>query len=205
MSHRNVAGVGVALLALAFGSIDAAGQASFTPVYSAPYRAFTDTEFGVVLSFPSGADFGIEGEYRFGSGAWDFGLRGGVVDNGSTEFVIGVEGRLGIVDHTQGDFPLDGALVVGLGTAEFDAWIIPSAGISLGRQVELDGFEFVAYGQPTLFLTTYDTGDGNDTDLDFNLGFGIDFRVGESLDLRTSFAFVDAPAEGISFSLVWVN
>ncbi|KPJ79757.1 MAG: hypothetical protein AMS19_10540 [Gemmatimonas sp. SG8_23] len=207
MSYRTFAGLGLALAAVLFGSTDVSAQATFTPVYAAPYRAFEQHEFGAVLSFPagSGTDFGLEGQYRFGRGAWDFGLRGGIVDGAGTDFVIGVEGRLRVLDHTQADFPLDGAVVVGLGTAEFDSWILPSAGISLGRRVDLDGFEFVAYGQPTLFLTTYDTGDGNDTDFDFNLGLGVDFKVGEALDLRTSFAFIDGPAEGISFSLVWVN
>lgn len=206
MSFKKFAGFGVALLALAIGGSDLAAQSTFTPVYNAPYRAFDQHEFGAVLSFPDGANVGVEGQYRFGYQRFDVGIRGGVLDfDGGSNFVIGVEGRARVLDHTENDFPLDGAVVVGVGTSEFDSWIIPSAGISLGRRVELEDFEFVAYGQPTLFLTSYDTGAGNNTDFDFNLGLGVDFKVGEALDLRTSFAFLDAPGDGISFSLVWVR
>jgi len=197
----------LAAIALATSASAAAAQATFTPSYNAPYRSFEASEFGGTFSFPHGSrDFAVEGQFRFGYNKFDMGLRGGIIDfDGGSNFVIGIEGRARVLDHTQNDFPLDGAVVVGIGTSEFDSWIIPSAGISLGRRVDLDGFEFVAYGQPTLFLTSTDTGAGNDTDFDFNLGLGIDFKIGESLDLRTSFAFLDAPAEGISFAFVWVN
>jgi len=195
-----------AVLSLALGALltiagEASAQASFTPSYNAPYRAFESHEFGATLSFPSNTNFGLEGQYRFGRGKYDIGLRGGVVDSdGGSVVVLGVEGRLRVLDHTESDFPLDGAIVVGVGTADFDVWAIPSAGLSLGRRVVLEDFEFVAYGQPTLFLTT---GTGS-TDFDFGLGLGIDFKVGESLDLRTSAGTIDGP-EGVSFSLVWVR
>jgi hypothetical protein len=200
MTLRTFAVFGVAAAVLSFGPAEAAAQASFTPSYNAPYRAFQDREFGATLSFPDGADFGIEGMYRMGQGNWDIGLRGGVVDGGTTAVVLGVEGRLRVIDHTEGDFPLDGALVVGVGTFDFDGWIVPTAGLSLGRRVELDGFEFVAYGQPALFVTT---GYG-DTNFDFGMGFGVDFKIGEQLDLRSSFGTFDGP-EGVAFSVVWVR
>ncbi len=200
-----------AVLALVAGAVttapeSAAAQATFTPTFQAPYRAFEQQEFGAVLSFPDGADFGIEGQFRVAVQNFDIGVRGGIVDfPGGSDFVIGVEGRVPVLDQTENDFPLDGSVVVGLGTAEGDAWIVPSAGISLGRRVELEDFEFVVYGQPTLFVTSVDTGVVDDTDFDFNLGFGIDFQVGEALELRTSFAFLDAPGDGIGFSLVWMR
>jgi hypothetical protein len=179
----------------------AAAQASFTPSYNAPYRAFSSHEFGVTLSFPDRADFGLEGQYRFGNGRYDIGLRGGFIDyDGGSDAVLGVEGRWRVIDHDQVDFPLDGALVLGVGTAEGDVWTAPMAGLSLGRRVQLEDFEFVAYGQPTFFVFT---GNG-DTNLDFGFGFGIDFKVGRALDLRTSVGTFDGP-RGIAFSLVWVR
>lgn len=195
--------IGLAALAVVACAAQVAAQASFTPAYNAPYRAFETYEFGGILSFPDGADFGIEGQYRFGKGKFDIGIKAGIVDNVNTDLVAGVEARWRVMDHTQQNFPLDGAVVLGAGTAEFDAWIIPSAGLSLGRRVDLDGFEFVAYGQPTLFLTS---GNG-DTNIDFALGLGVDFEIANAVDLRTSFGVFedDGPGGGIAFGFVWVN
>lgn len=193
--------VGLVMVTALISATQVTAQATFTPSYNAPYRAFTSSEAGVTLSFPSGADFGLEGQYRFGRGSSDVGLRAGLVDFGSsTKFVMGVEARARVLDHNTNDFPLDGAIIVGVGTAEFDSWVVPSAGLSLGRRVELEDFQFVAYGQPTLFVTT---GSGS-TNFDFGLGFGVDFKIGQGLDLRTSVGTFDGP-EGVAFGFVWVR
>ena len=192
----------LAVGALTLSASTVAAQATFTPSYNAPYRSFEANEFGGTFSFPDGPrDFAVEGQFRFGFKKFDIGLRGGIIDfeNGS-DIVLGVEGRGRVFDHTQGSFPLDGAVVIGVGTNEFDVWTIPSAGLSLGRRVDLDGFSFVLYGQPTLFVFS-----GNDnTDLEFGLGLGADFRVGNALDLRVSAGLFDGP-EGLAVSLVWVR
>jgi hypothetical protein len=189
-------------IALALSASVAAAQATFTPSFNAPYRAFEAREFGATFSFPDGPrDFAIEGQFRFGYKKFDIGLRGGLLDGEtSSDIVLGVEGRGRVFDHTQSDFPLDGAIVIGVGTADFDGWTIPSAGLSLGRRVDLDGFSFVLYGQPTMFIFS----GGGSTDVKFGLGFGGDFRVGKALDLRASFGLFDGP-EGIAVSLVWVH
>ncbi|UCF19076.1 MAG: hypothetical protein JSU87_14265 [Gemmatimonadota bacterium] len=192
----------LALVAVFLSASVAAAQATFTPSYNAPYRAFDAHEVGGTFSFPNGGrDLAIEGQFRFGHGRFDIGLRGGVIDfdAGFSDIVLGVEGRGRVVDHTQGQFPLDGAVVFGVGTSEFDVWTVPSAGLSLGRRVDLDGFSFVAYGQPTLFVFT-----GSYTNLEFGLGLGADFRVGQALDLRASVGLFDGP-EGLAVSLVWVR
>ena len=194
---------GLAALALVVGSSPAAAQATFTPSYNAPYRAFEHHEFGATFSFPNGPrDFALEGQYRFGQGKFDIGFRGGIYDydGGGSDVILGVEGRGRVIDHETGSFPLDGAVVLGVGTLDFDTWTVPSAGLSLGRRVNLDGFSFVAYGQPTLFLFT---GNG-DTDVEFGLGLGADFRVGKLLDLRFSAGLFDGP-EGVALSLVWIR
>jgi hypothetical protein len=179
-----------------------AAQATFTPSYNAPFRSFEANEFGGTFSFPDGRrDFAIEGQFRFGFKKFDIGLRGGIIDfDQGSDIVLGVEGRGRVFDHTQGDFPLDGAVVIGVGTNEFDRWTIPSAGLSLGRRVDLDGFSFVLYGQPTLFVFS---GNGS-TDLEFGLGFGGDFKVGQALDLRVSAGVIDGP-KGLAVSLVWIR
>ena len=194
--------ISLTTLALTLSASVAGAQATFTPSYNAPYRAFQEREFGATLSLPDGGrDFAIEGQFRFGYKKFDIGLRGGLIDyEAGSDIILGVEGRGRVFDHTQSDFPLDGAIVIGVGTADFDAWTVPSAGLSLGRRVDLDGFSFVLYGQPTMFIFS---GGGN-TDVKFGLGFGGDFKVGRALDLRVSAGVFDGP-EGIAASLVWVR
>lgn len=196
--------ISFAALALLLTATVATAQATFTPSYNAPYRAFEHHEFGGTFSFPDGGrDYAIEGQYRFGQGRFDIGLRGGIIDYDGdlgSDVLLGVEGRGRVLDHTTGTFPLDGAIVLGVGTADFDAWTVPSGGLSLGRRVDLEGFSFVAYGQPTLFIFS---GNG-ETDVKFGLGLGADFKVGKALDLRTSFGLFDGP-EGVAVSLVWVR
>jgi len=195
------------LTALALTAGTAAAQASFTPSFNAPYRAFEKHEFGATGAWVGFDNIGIEGQFRFGYKKFDIGIRGGYVDNGGSgtggTFVLGGEGRMRVVEHSQ-TFPLDGALVAGIGTGEFDVWMVPMAGISLGRRVDLEGVSFVAYAQPTLGFVVVDTGVGTTSDLNFGLGFGADFKVGTSLDLRTSVGFFDV-GEGLAVSLVWVR
>jgi len=190
------------MVSLALSASTALAQATFTPSYNAPYRAFESHELGGTFTFPKGGrDYAVEGQYRFGRGKFDIGIRGGILDGGSnSDFILGIEGRGRVIDHTEGGFPLDGAVVIGVGTAAFDAWTIPSAGLSLGRRVDLDGFSFVAYGQPTMFLFA----GGGSSDVKFGLGLGADFKVGQALDLRASYGLFDGP-KGLAVSLVWVR
>jgi hypothetical protein len=197
MVRRVLTGVAVAL-AVSAGSLSA--QATGTPSFNAPYRAFESHEFGATGSLVGFDNLGVEGQYRFGHKKFDIGVRAGYVDGGAGgTFVAGAEGR-GQVLTASSSFPLDGALVAGLGTAEFDNLWVP-VGLSLGRRVNLDGFSFVAYGQPTIGFQ-FDGNDANDT-VQFGLGFGADFKLGESVDLRTSLGLFDI--EGLAASIVWVH
>jgi hypothetical protein len=204
MSRRTTPAV-LAALVLTAGT--AAAQASFTPSFNAPYRSFAVNEFGATGAWVAFDNVGIEGQFRFGYKRFDIGIKGGYVDNpgpgSGGSFVLAGEGRMRVLEHSD-RFPLDGALVAGIGTAEFDAWMVPMAGISLGRRVDLEGVSFVAYTQPTLGFVIVDTGLGSVEDLYFGLGFGADFKIGEALDLRTSIGFFDV-GEGLSVSLVWVR
>jgi hypothetical protein len=183
----------------------ALAQSTGMPSYNAPYRAFTSYEFGGTLSFPSwDAGIGVEGQFRFGYKTWDMGVQGGFYDPdgpGGNLFLLGGTSRVRVVTHGE-TFPLDGALILGLGTQDFDNAIVP-VGISLGRRVDFEGstISIVPYGQPTLFMV-FDNNDFNDT-INFGLGLGVDVRFGGAFDIRTSFGIGDV--DGFAVSAVWVR
>ena len=188
---------------LALGS--AAAQGTGMPSFNAPYRAFTRSEFGLVLSFPSGGGTAFEGAFRKSSGRFDIGFRGGIFDPGgagSTLLLVGVEARQRVLTHTP-DFPLDGALILGVGAGlgSGNSTMFVPIGLSLGRRVDPQGSEIsiVPYVQPTgLFVA----GSGT-SDFLFALGLGADFRLSRRFDARISAGLGDL--EGVSISAVWVH
>ena len=194
------------LLVLAGGSASSmAAQATGVPSYNAPYRAFTRSEFGAVLSFPDGGGTAFEGAYRMASGKFDLGFRGGIYSPGSgadSRLLLGAEARQRVVTHTE-DFPLDGALILGIGGqfASGDAVLIIPVGLSLGRRVEPKDskISIVPYVQPTGFLVA---GSGT-SDFLFALGLGADFRLSPKFDARISAGLGDL--EGVSLGFVWVH
>jgi hypothetical protein len=179
-------------------------QATGTPSYNAPYRAFTRSEFGAVLSFPEGGGTAFEGAYRMASGKFDLGFRGGIFspDGGDTQLLLGAEARQRVVTHTQ-DFPLDGALILGIGGrfSNDNSGVIVPIGLSLGRRVEPKDskISIVPYVQPTGFLVA---GNG-ESDFLFALGLGADFRLSPKFDARISAGLGDL--EGVSIGAVWVH
>lgn len=185
----------------------AAAQATGTPSFNAPYRAFTQSEFGGAVSFPKGGGTGLEGMYRFAFQQFDVGVRGGAFFPGSgfsNVFLIGAEGRERVISHTE-QFPLDGAVVLGIGgrfVSGASALIVP-AGLSLGRRLDVQGSQvsIVPYVQPTAFLIS---GSGS-TNLRFDLGLGGDFRLSKVFDARVSVGVGDAAVEGFSLAAVWVH
>ena len=188
--------------ALASGAV---AQATGTPSYNAPYRAFRRSEFGAVLSFPNGGGTAFEGAYRVARGKFDLGFRGGIFmpgGNANSHLLVGAEARERVVTHTE-DFPLDGALIVGIG-GEFasgsSALIVP-VGLSLGRRVDPrdSKISIVPYVQPTGFFVA---GSGT-SDFLFALGLGADFRLSPRFDARISAGLGDL--EGVSLSAVWVH
>ena len=57
----------------------ASAQATGTPSFNAPNRAFEKHEFGATFSLPSGApEWAAEGQFRFGHKKFDIGLKGGL-------------------------------------------------------------------------------------------------------------------------------
>jgi hypothetical protein len=193
-----------ATVALTFLTTAAVGQTTGLPSFNAPYRAFTRSEFGGTLSFPNGGGVGLEGQYRFGYQKFDLGLRGGLLSPkvGNAFVLIGAEGRSRMITHTE-NFPLDGALVVGLGGAfrSGASSAIISGGLSLGRRIDPKDahVSIVPYAEPTIFISS----GGGQTDINFAFGVGGDFRLSRVFDARVSLGFGDI--EGISFSAVWVH
>lgn len=129
------------LLAVLVAPAPLAAQSTGTPVFAAPYRAFSRSEVGLSLSDRE-AGVALEGFYKAGHQTWDVGFRGGFWDtNGAgTAILIGVDGRTRVLTHSA-DFPLDGALTLGAGAQlldQFNTFFVP-VGLSMGRRLDLEG------------------------------------------------------------------
>jgi hypothetical protein len=192
------------ILALAAGT--AGAQATGTASFNAPYRAFERYEFGGTLSFNRYSVTGVEGQIRVGYRQFDVGARGGMLfRSGSNAVVLGVEGRGRVLTHTE-QFPLDGAVVTGLGVA-FNGGTggnIP-VGLSLGRRLEFEGSQIsiVPYAQPTLNVAF---GHGAGTHAGFSFGFGLDARLSQFFDARVSAGLASTwGIEGFAVSAVWIR
>jgi hypothetical protein len=196
--------VAVALVTAIAGRMTA--QETGTPVFKAPYRAFTSHEFGGMLSFPSGAvNFALEGFYGYGHGAFDIGFRGGLEDlegNGDTRVLLGADFRTRVIHATE-RIPLDGAFTLGLGLNAGDGpdVVLIPIGLSLGRRFLLEGskISFVPYVHPVL-VPRFSSDDSN---LDAALGLGVDVRFSSTVDFRISGGVGDI--EGISLGLAVVR
>jgi len=198
-----------ALLALAnllgAASVSAA-QATGTTTFNAPYRAFVRSEIGVSLSFPNGGGTALEGAYRIASHGFDLGFKAGFFTPsgaGDTELLLGAEARQRVITHTI-DFPLDGAVIVGMGgnfVSGASQLIVP-VGLSLGRRVDPRGstVSIVPYVQPTMYVLA---GSVVTNHVRFALGLGGDFRLSHVFDARISAGLGDS--EGVSIGAVWVH
>ena len=197
--------LGVAAHLVLVGGV-AAGQATGTTTFNAPYRAFQRSEIGALLSFPDGGGTAIEGVYRYASGTFDIGFKAGFFNPsgaGSTVLLLGAEARERVITHTI-DFPLDGALVVGAGGnfVSGNSVLLFPVGLSLGRRIDPQGstVSIIPYAQPTMFLLA---GNNVPHHVRFSLGLGSDFRLSRAFDVRLSAGLGDI--EGVSIGAVWVH
>jgi len=203
--RRSVCG-GIAVLALLAGVAGtSSAQETGTPIFKAPYRAFTSHEFGVSLSDPGeGISLAVEGFYRYGKDANDFSIRGGFADlngSGGTRLLVGGDFRTQVVSYSE-SFPLDGSLTLGLGANVGDgpdSYYVP-VGVSLGRRFDLEGSNttFVPYFHPVIVPRF---GGGN-SDVDFALGLGVDIRFSESWAIRASGGIGDIDGVGVSVAYI---
>jgi opacity protein-like surface antigen len=198
---RNLCGGFLALALLAGVASTGSAQETGTPIFKAPYRAFTSHEVGASFSDPGeGVSFALEGFYRYGKDANDFSLRAGFADlngPGGSRFLLGGDFRTQIVSYSE-SFPLDGSLTVGAGMNLGDgpdAYYIP-VGVSLGRRFEMEGSNttFIPYAHPVVVPVF---GGGN-SEVDFALGLGVDIRFSEQWAVRASGGIGDIEGVGIS-------
>jgi hypothetical protein len=203
--RRNFCG-GLLVLGLLAGGADVAvAQETGTPIFKAPYRAFTSHEFGASLSDPGeGVSLALEGFYRYGRAANDFSIRGGFADlNGSagTRILLGGDFRTQVLTYSE-SFPLDGSVTLGLGANVGDGpdrYFIP-VGISLGRRFNLEGSNttFVPYVHPVV-VPTFGSGD---SDVNFALGLGVDIRFSDQWAVRASGGLGDIEGVGVSVAYI---
>jgi len=164
--------------------------------------------FSAGLSIASALLFGLVPALRAARGAaGKDSLRRGGTTSGRERHrlrrgLVGAEARERVVTHTE-DFPLDGALIVGIGGqfASDSSFAVIPVGLSLGRRVDPKDskISIVPYVQPTGFLVA-----GNGTsDFLFSLGLGADFRLTPRFDARLSAGLGDL--DGVSLSAVWVH
>ena len=204
------------LLVAAFVAVSANGlaaQETGTPVFKAPYRAFSNYEFGGSLSDPgSGVSYALEGFYRYGHGPYDLSLRGGWEKlnssvNGAptpccTRYLVGGDFRAQLIQYSE-SFPLDGALTLGFGAnvgSGEDAYYVP-VGISVGRRFELEGSKtsFIPYAHPVLIPRF----GGGGSHVDFALGLGVDMRFSRNFAVRASGGLGDI--DGVAISLAYIR
>ncbi|HEU5041635.1 MAG TPA: hypothetical protein VFT84_12470 [Gemmatimonadales bacterium] len=203
--RRSICRVVLAGALLAGGASVSAAQETGTPIFKAPYRAFENHEFGASISDAEGIDFALEGFYRYGRGSNDFSARAGFADvegGGDAAFLIGGDFRTSVVSYSE-SFPLDGALTIGVGGifGEGDDRFLIPVGVSLGRRFDLEGSNttFVPYAHPVIVPSF----GGDDEDVDFALGLGVDIRFSESLAIRASGGLGDI--EGVGISLAYIR
>ncbi len=203
--RRSLCGAILAFVLLAGGAGASAAQETGTPVFMAPYRAFDNHEFGATLSDAEFISFAIEGFYRYGRGPNDFGLNAGFADvdgPGDARVLIGGDFRTRVLSYSE-SFPLDGALTLGLGGSfgEGDDLFRIPLGISLGRRFDLEGSNttFTPYVHPVLVPRF----GGEDDDVEFALGLGVDIRFSDRWAVRASGGLGDI--EGLGLGVAYIR
>jgi hypothetical protein len=169
-----------------------AAQSTGTPVFHAPYRIFERYEMGGNVS--DQGNLTVEGFYGMSQagGRWDLSLRGGVTDGGPggrTALLAGVDGRIRVIDQGE-DFPLDGAIILGVGSrlVRDGSRLFLPVGLSLGRRVyfEHSTVSLVPYAEPVLAPTF-----GGGSDVAIALGLGADLRLSRRFEIRAAVGIGD--------------
>lgn len=201
---RNLFGGILVLVLLAGAAGTSSAQETGTPIFRAPYRAFEHHELGLSLSDPGqGVGAAVEGSYRYGSGSYDFGMRGGIADfNGpGSAVLLGADFRTQVVSYSE-SFPLDGSLTLGIGGVfgndVDDVGYLP-VGISLGRRFELENSStvFVPYLHPIVIPAF---GGSGGSDVGFSLGLGVDIKFSDKWAIRASGGLGDLEGVGVSIA-----
>ncbi len=198
--RRNLLSAALLLLAAA----PVAAQSTGTPVFHAPYRVFDRYEIGGNVSDAGNITF--EGFYGFSSdkaAKWDFSLRGGIEDQGhggKAVLLIGVDARYRVITQTE-DFPLDGALITGVGAnlVSGGSRLLIPIGLSLGRRVNFTNSKvsLVPYAEPVI-VPNFGSGTN---DVAVALGLGADLRVNRRFEVRAGIGIGDIKNFSLGFSI----
>ncbi len=180
-----------------------AAQSTGTPVFHAPYRAFERYEIGANVS--DAGNIAVEGFYGWSPARarWDLALRGGVQDNGGccrTALLLGLDARFRVIDQNE-DFPLDGAIISGVGArlvSGASRLFIP-IGISLGRRFQFSHStaSIVPYAEPVL-VPTFGNGGSH---VAIALGLGADLRFSRRFELRAAIGVGDIENFSVGFAV----
>ena len=181
-----------------------AAQSTGTPVFHAPYRGFTRYEIGANVS--DAGNIAVEGFYGWGhpKERWDLAGRVGVQDDGhccKTALLVGLDARLRVIDQSQ-DFPLDGAIISGVGAhlASGASRLFIPIGLSLGRRIDISNSSasIVPYAEPVL-VPNFGSGS---SDVAVALGLGGDLRFNRRFELRVSIGIGDIENFAVGFAVL---
>jgi hypothetical protein len=205
--RRSLSGGLLVAAVVALSAVNVAAQETGTPMFKAPYRAFTSHEFGAAFSDPGETwSYALEGFYSYGQGNNDFGLRAGIADPegaGSTSILIGGDFRTRVLSYSE-DFPLDGALTVGVGAnfGDADDVVYLPVGLTVGRRFELEGSNttFTPYAHPVVIPVV---GASGGSDVGFALGLGVDLKFSDNWQARVSGGLGDL--EGVGLGLTYIR
>ncbi len=189
---------------LLLGSAPLAAQSTGTPVFHAPYRVFDRYEIGANVS--DAGNIAFEGFYGFSgnkASKWDLALRGGILDQGkggNAVVLLGLDARYRVIDQTE-DFPLDGALITGVGAnlVSGGSRLLIPIGLSLGRRVTFQGSKvsLVPYAEPVI-VPTFGSGDSQ---VAVALGLGADLRINRRFEIRLGIGIGDIENFSLGFSI----
>lgn len=186
-------------------------------VYDAPSFRPPDSERGVgfyAISLAPGDDPGEDvaalATWRMPGSDLDVGLRAGAGDiGGDLALLGGVEIEQGLASGAEGD-PLSVAWTSGMGVGTVPdrsaARIRIPAGVTLGREIPMDGYTLLPYAHPRLaadFFVREDppAGPGDEADLNFDMDLGADVVLDGGWRLRFGVTLGSSDAVGFGVSL----
>ena len=186
-------------------------------VYDAPSFRPPDSEQGVgfyAISLAPGDDLGEDvaalATWRMPGSDLDLGLRAGAGDvGGDLALLGGLEVEQGLVSVGD-DAPVSVAWTSGMGVGTVPdrntARIRVPAGITLGREIPMEGYALLPYAHPRLavdFFVREDPpgGAGDEADLNFDLDLGADVVFDEGWRLRFGVTLGSSEAVGFGVGL----
>lgn len=187
----------MALAALAVGSA-AEAQVWDAPSFLPPRPG---EDVGVYVTWPDGADFGVQGIWRQ-HGNLNLGVRIGYLDRTFDDaFMAAGETWGGLID-AGADFPVDVSWTFGAGAVfgDFTVFSVP-VGLTIGRALVLSPLTFQVYAHPRLALVAASDGNNTNTDLEglFDLGADLHLNPEWKARLGVTLGGIDALGVGLAY------